>query len=226
MTEIFNDSEGSASSMNFVWLLSLITIIGTWILLSLKTGTLQHVTGGDALWFTSLFAGKIVQNFYESRTPQPVSDVKAGLIQDGKGNFSSARFIWIVCVLGIIFTWAYLAWKNMEMQHFSTGDAGWFTALFGSKVGTTMVERGGFGDYGDSDTDVYEGMTGYKGMIGSEGELGSSKEKDILIAQLQETIKVQTGFNKNIVKKLNPIKQNDPDSDLDSDPEIIKPVEL
>ena len=89
-TTIFDDSEGNASSMNFVWLLSLITIIGVWIFLSIKTGVLQHVTGGDALWFTSLFSGKLVQNFYENKKPSAPTATKTGLLESELGIISPA----------------------------------------------------------------------------------------------------------------------------------------
>jgi len=206
MGSLFEDSEGNASSMNLVWFLSLITIVGTWIFLSLKTGTLQHVTGGDALWFTSLFSGKIVQNFYENKRPLPQSDIKAGIIQDSKGKTSPARLIWILCVLGIIATWAWISFKMTLLQHFSTGDAAWFTALFGSKVGHTAIERGGFSqsDYEDGDYDDSEGFESLKSFG------NSSEDKDKLIIQLQETVRVQTEFNKNLVDKIDP-KQEDKD---------------
>jgi hypothetical protein len=212
MSGIFEDSEGNGSSMNLVWFLSLITIVGTWILLSLKTGTLQHVTGGDALWFTSLFSGKIVQNFYENKKPAPPSNTKSGIIQDSKGKTSPARLIWILCVLGIIATWAWISFKMSILQHFSTGDAAWFTALFGSKVGHTAIERGGFTNYGDGDSDESEGFESSRSFGGSDGD------KDKLISQLQETVKVQTEFNKNLVETINPKK--------DYNSNKSKPIEL
>lgn len=205
MSSLFEDGEGNASSMNLVWFLSLITIVGTWILLSLKTGTLQHVTGGDALWFTALFSGKIVQNFYENKRPAPPSDTKSGIIQDSSGKTSPARLIWIICVLGIIATWAWISWKASLLQHFTTGDAGWFTALFGSKVGHTAIERSGFSDYsGDGDSDESGGFEASSRGFGDG-------DKDKLIAQLQETIQVQTDFNKNLVETINPKKDKSDD---------------
>jgi hypothetical protein len=203
MNNLFADSEGNASSMNFVWLLSLATIIGVWIYLSLKTGQLQHVTGGDALWFTSLFSGKLVQHFFESKKPMPVSETKTGLIESDPGVISPARIIWIIAVLGIIFTWAYLTWKNTQMQHFSTGDAAWFTALFGSKVGATVIERNNFDAYSD-----YDESEGFERMMDDDMGTGSV-DKDKLISQLQDTIKVQTDFNKNLVETINPRKNED-----------------
>lgn len=202
MNSLFEDSEGNASSMNLVWFFSLLTIVGMWIFLSILTGTLQHVTGGDALWFTSLFSGKLVQNFYENKRPLPTSDVKAGIIQDSNGKTSPARFIWIVCVLGIIFTWAWISWKSLALQHFSTGDAAWFTALFGSKVGHTAIERGGFSDYGDGD---YDDSEGFESVLRDSGD----GDKDKLISQLQETVRVQSEFNKNLVEKIHPIKDKE-----------------
>ncbi len=201
MSNLFEDSEGNASSMNLVWLLSLITIVGTWILLSIKTGTLQHVTGGDALWFTTLFSGKIVQNFYEKKRPAPKLDTKSGILQDSDGKTSPARFIWILCVLGIVATWTWVSFKMAAMQHFSTGDAAWFTALFGSKVGGTIIERSSY-DYGEGDYDDSEGFEGsLRGLGGAD--------KDKLIKQLQETVRVQTDFNKNLVDTINPKKDED-----------------
>jgi hypothetical protein len=199
MNNLFEDSDGNASSMNLVWFLSLLTIVGMWIFLSILTGQLQHVTGGDALWFTSLFSGKLVQNFYENKRPLPPSKVKAGIIQDSNGKTSPARFIWILCVLGIIGTWAWISWKSLALQHFSIGDAAWFTALFGSKVGHSAIERGAFSssDYEEGDYDDSEGFE-------NERNLGSGgADKDKLIGQLQETVRVQSEFNKNLVQKYN-----------------------
>jgi len=206
MSGIFEDGEGNGSSMNLVWFLSLITIVGTWILLSILTGTLQHVTGGDALWFTSLFSGKIVQNFYEKKKPLPPEHIKSGVVQDENGKVSPARLIWIICVLGIIATWCWISFKSMMLQHFSTGDAAWFTALFGSKVGHSIIERRGYGGEGDGDGD-YDESEGFERSIGGMGD----KDKDKLITQLQDTIKVQTDFNKNLVETINPKKDKSDD---------------
>ena len=203
MSSLFEDGEGNASSMNLVWFLSLITIVGMWIFLSIITGELQHVTGGDALWFTSLFSGKLVQNFYENKKPLPPSDIKSGIIQDSNGKTSPARFIWIICVLGIIATWACISYKSIALQHFSTGDAAWFTALFGSKVGHTAIERHNFSDYGEGDYDNSEGFES-----SDRGGIGGA-DKDKLILQLQETVRVQTEFNKNLVETINPKKDEE-----------------
>jgi hypothetical protein len=208
MSSLFEDGEGNASSMNLVWFLALLIIVGMWILLSLLTGELQHVTGGDALWFTSLFTGKIVQNFYESKKPLPPSDIKAGIIQDKDGKTSPARFIWIVAVLGIIGTWAWISWSKTQLQHFTTGDAAWFTALFGSKVGHTAIERGGFGQ-GDYEVGDYDESEGFESMDREMGEGG--KYQSELISQLQETIRVQSEFNKNLVETINPKKDESND---------------
>ena len=204
MNNLFADNEGNTSSMNFVWLLSLITIIGTWILLSIKTGSLQHVTGGDALWFTTLFSGKIVQNFYENKSPAPQTDNKSGLIQDSKGKTSPARFVWILCVLGIVGTWTWISFKLEVLQHFTIGDAAWFAALFGSKVGQTVIERGGFSrsEYNDSDYDDSDGFE-------SDTRDFGGGDKDKLISQLQETVKVQSDFNKNLVETIHPKKDEE-----------------
>ena len=137
---IFKDGEGNISSMNLVWIISIITMMGMWIFLSLKSGTLQHLTAGDALWFTTLFSGKVLQGFYEKKNPQ-TTQTKSGLVQDSEGKASPSRIIWIVAVLGIVGTWGFLSYQAVELQHFTTGDAGWFAALFGSKVGQTYVER-------------------------------------------------------------------------------------
>jgi hypothetical protein len=203
---MFEDNEGNTSSMNLVWFLSLITIVGTWIILSIKTGNLQHVTGGDALWFTSLFSGKLVQNFYENKKPLPPGTEKSGLIQDSNGKTSPARFVWILCVLGIIGTWCWISFEQSILQHFSTGDAAWFTALFGSKVGHSAIERGAFSpdQYQDGDYDDSEGFE--SSSIGS-----GNGDKDKLISQLQETVKVQSEFNKNLVETIHPKDKEDRD---------------
>lgn len=200
---ICEDGEGNASSMNLVWFLSLLIIVGMWITLSLLTGQLQHVTGGDALWFTSLFSGKLAQNFFEKRKPLPPSNIKAKLMQDSNGKESPARYIWIFCVLGIIITWGIVSWRLIELQHFSNGDAAWFTALFGSKVGHTAIERSSYSNY-------EEGEGGYDDSEGFESMgRNSHGDKDKLIIQLQETVRVQSEFNKNLVDAINPKKEEE-----------------
>lgn len=206
MVELFGDENGSISSMNFVWLISIITIIGMWITMSIKLNELQHVTGGDALWFATLFSGKVLQNFFERKMPGKTTKESASMFEDNQGKTSVSRIIWVVAVLGIVFTWAFLSWTSNELQHFSTGDAAWFGALFGSKIGGTIIER----EFGIKDEDDYGGIyrNGMGGDIG-DGEYsdysgGSSQSKDDLIKQLQETIKVQNQFNKNLVKTIDP----------------------
>ena len=222
MVTIFNDETGNVSSMNFVWVVSLITIIGTWIALSIKLHDLQHVTGGDALWFATLFSGKVLQNFFEAKYKKPEdTTVESGMMQDNQGRTSIARILWVLATLGIVFTWAYLSWTTDELKHFSTGDAAWFGALFGSKIGGTVIERE-FGikdadderdmmyaryrgaDDGDSDPDEgdYSMMDGYG--YGSGGNDSTSEDKDKLIRHLQNSLEVQNQFNKNLVKKIDP----------------------
>jgi len=200
MNSLFSDHEGNGSSMNLVWLISIFTIMSTWILLSLKLNELQHVTGGDALWFTSLFSGQVLQSFAEKKLPSKTT-TKRGILENSEGNISPARILWIVCVLGIIFTWVWITWKNSAMQHFSAGDAAWFTALFGSKVGGTVVERSDMNYGGDGDSD--EGGD----YIRSASSSTTDSSKDTLISQLQETVKVQSEFNKNLVDKIDPKKE-------------------
>jgi len=128
--KIFNDFEENTSSMNFVWSVSIIVIVSVWIILSIMAGELQHVSGGDALWFSSLFGGKVLQSFFELKNPV-VTKKRSMLL----------RSIWIFAVLGIVFTWGFLSIQSASIQHFTSGDAAWFTALFASKVGQTYVER-------------------------------------------------------------------------------------
>jgi len=203
MGTIFEDYEGNGSSMNLVWTVSIIVIVGVWIATSFMAGSLQHVTGGDALWFTSLFAGKTLQGFFEKKMPIPKIEGKSEstVMQDPKGKFNTQRFVWILAVLGIVGIWAVLSIKNIQIQHFTTGDAAWFTALFASKVGGTYIERQDYDrslvgktDEGDSDEDGIEGQ-----FISGQ----SNTDKDNLIAQLQETVRVQSDFNKNLVNKIN-----------------------
>lgn len=210
---LFGDENGNISSMNFVWLLSIITIIGMWIILSIKLGELQHVTGGDALWFATLFSGKVLQNFFEKRMPKKGNDIGNKMFEDNQGKTSISRVVWVMAVLGIVFTWAFISWVSNELQHFSTGDAAWFGALFGSKIGGTIIERD-FGIKSEDDDYGYRGMDGDTGdgryddyvagymSGGSNSETDDSKDK--LIKQLQETIAIQSGFNKNLVKKIDP----------------------
>jgi len=127
---VFNDSDQNLSSMNFVWALSITIIVGIWIVLSVMSNQLQHLTAGDALWFTTLFSGKVLQSFFESNQ-STTEQKKSALI----------RFIWVFAVLGIVISWAYISYQTKSIQHFTTGDAAWFAALFSSKVGQTYVER-------------------------------------------------------------------------------------
>ncbi len=140
---VFQDDEGNISSMNFVWMVSIATIVIMWIFTSIRLNELQHLTGGDVLWFTSLFSGKLAQNYCEKKLPSKGNEAgkRSGLIQNDRGQTNPTRLIWIAAVLGIIGTWAYISYTTTQMQHFSTGDAAWFTSLFGSKVGGTVVER-------------------------------------------------------------------------------------
>lgn len=215
MVELFGDKNGNISSMNFVWLISIVTIIGMWIAISFRLNSLQHVTGGDALWFATLFSGKVLQNFFERRMPKPDDvDPQSNMFQDNQGKTSVSRVVWVVAVLGIVFTWAFISWTSIELQHFTTGDAAWFAGLFGSKIGGTIIERD-FGIKSEDDDYGYRGLGGdvgdgdgiptdysQSGYMGGGGETDISK--DSLIKQLQETIKVQNQFNKNLVRSIDP----------------------
>ena len=125
-----DDSKKNLSTMNLVLSISIIIVVGIWIYLSVTTKQLQHVTAGDALWFTSLFSGKILQSFFEDQ--KPIAPKTKPIL---------LRVIWIFSVLGIVFTWGYLSIHFDSIQHFTSGDAAWFTALFSSKVGQTYIER-------------------------------------------------------------------------------------
>lgn len=196
MSSIFNDYEGNASSMNLVWILSIITILSVWIFITIVTGVLAPVLTGDALWISTLFGGKVLQGFFEKKSPNPKAG-GGGIIQDSNGKFNPARLIWILSVLGIVGTWAFLSIKQVDFLHFTTGHAAWFAALFSSKVGQTYIERSGMGgDDGDSDEYDYQ----------SRSLDNESSDKDKLIDQLQDTIKVQSEFNKNLIEKIDPKK--------------------
>lgn len=140
LTTPFKDIEGNISAMNFVWAISVITIITVWSFISIKTNTIQHMVIGDALWIIVLFSGKFLQNFSE-RVSVITPTSPNGLFLNIEGNFCIIRTIWIIVVLSIVFVWAYLSCTSLELQHFTTGDAGWFLGLFGCKVGNTYVER-------------------------------------------------------------------------------------
>lgn len=257
MLAIFNDENGNVSSMNFVWIISLITIIGTWIALSIKLHGLQHVTPGDALWFATLFSGKVLQNFFETKYKiNEDTTVKSGMLEDNQGRTSISRILWVIATLGIVFTWSYISLSSNELQHFTSGDAAWFAALFGSKIGGTVIERefgikdedeerdrmfARYRGSSDNEKDSYGGM--YRGagdgdsdpdegdisLLSGYGHGGDNSDRDELIKQLQETIRVQTQFNKNLVKKIDPsmkllednsIEENKKENEL-KDPNII-----
>lgn len=63
------------------------------------------------------------------------------MFKDADGNVSSMRIVWTFAVVVIIGTWSYVSISNGTMQAFTMGDAAWFAALFGGKVGQTYVER-------------------------------------------------------------------------------------
>lgn len=207
-TSIFKDYEGNASSMNLIWTLSVLIITGVWIIISYKTGILQPVTSGDALWFTSLFGGKVLQSFIEKKSPKPTESEPSGLIQDSDGKPSFSRLVWMLIVSSIIFIWAYLSIKHNAIQHFTPGHAAWFTALFGSKVGQTYIERQNYSSDGDSDSDEYEGPMTNEQMKMNANLINAQKEINIedmdkIVTHLQETVKLQTDFNKNLIELVN-----------------------
>lgn len=63
-----------------------------------------------------------------------------GMFQDEKGNQSSMRFVWSVCVLTIFFVWAWMCIKNNQLYSFEIGDATLIGMLFGGKIGQKYLE--------------------------------------------------------------------------------------
>jgi hypothetical protein len=60
--------------------------------------------------------------------------------QDDKGNGSSMRWVWAICVLTIMFTWSYVCIKAGTLFSFQIGDATLMAFLFGGKVGQKYLE--------------------------------------------------------------------------------------
>ena len=60
--------------------------------------------------------------------------------QDDRGNSSSMRIIWAICVLTVMFTWSYVSIKAGTLFSFEIGDAVFMGFLFGGKVGQKYLE--------------------------------------------------------------------------------------
>lgn len=142
MCNFLNDNEGNTSTMNLVWYISVGIILYVWFKITYMTGTIQHMTNGDALWFLALISSKVTQNFFEKTKPSG-NEAKTKLLEDSKGTSNPFRLFWVVTVLGIVSMWAYVSLSSPipAIQHFTPGDAAWFTALLSSKVGQTYIER-------------------------------------------------------------------------------------
>lgn len=65
--KILQDDQGNASSMRFVWVAAVLTILGVWAYISISTRVFQNFTLGDAGWFATLFAGKVGQKYVEAQ---------------------------------------------------------------------------------------------------------------------------------------------------------------
>ncbi len=67
MSKLLQDNDGNTSSMRIVWVISVLTIIGVWAVVSLKNNQMQSFSVGDAVFIGMLFSGKVGQKYIESR---------------------------------------------------------------------------------------------------------------------------------------------------------------
>ena len=61
------DDHGNSSTMRAVWVMGVLIILGTWAFICISTGTLQHFTTGDAVFFGMLIGGKVAQKYVEGK---------------------------------------------------------------------------------------------------------------------------------------------------------------
>ena len=64
----------------------------------------------------------------------------AKAFEDDTGNRSIMRIVWALCVLTIMFVWAYVCIKNNTLYSFQIGDATLMAFLFGGKIGQKYLE--------------------------------------------------------------------------------------
>jgi hypothetical protein len=62
------------------------------------------------------------------------------MFEDNQGHSSSMRVAWFICVLIIMFVWAYCSVIAGKMVSFSVGDAAFMSILFGGKVVQKKIE--------------------------------------------------------------------------------------
>lgn len=63
--------------------------------------------------------------------------------QDNKGNTSSMRIVWAICVLTVFFVWAWTCITSSQIISFEIGDATLIAFLFGGKIGQKYIEENG-----------------------------------------------------------------------------------
>ena len=74
MAGYLEDSYGNKSSMRLVWAFSVIIIISTWCIISLKTMSIAAIDMGTAAAFSGLIAGKVAQAWVEEKKPKTGSN--------------------------------------------------------------------------------------------------------------------------------------------------------
>ena len=62
------------------------------------------------------------------------------LFEDDKGNSSSMRVVWALCVLMVFGVWSYICIQKGELISFQVGDATLIAFLFGGKLGQKYIE--------------------------------------------------------------------------------------
>ena len=67
MASYLEDKDGNKSSMRLVWAFSVIAIIATWCIVSIKTLAIATIDMGTAVAFSGLIAGKVAQKWVEDK---------------------------------------------------------------------------------------------------------------------------------------------------------------
>lgn len=67
MAKLFEDDLGNKSSMRVVWAFSVIVIVATWAIISIRNLAIAEIDMGTAAAFSGLIAGKVAQRWVEEK---------------------------------------------------------------------------------------------------------------------------------------------------------------
>ena len=67
MAGLFQDDQGNTSSLRWVWVLTMLTILGVWAYISVVNKGIAHMSTGDVAWIGILMAGKAGQKHLEKK---------------------------------------------------------------------------------------------------------------------------------------------------------------